>query len=214
MILAAGRGTRLAPLTESMPKPMIPISSEPLIVHQIRWLHRGGVREIVINLHHLGEQIRSRLGSGGDLGVKIHYSDEPALLDTGGGIKNALHHFGDAPFLVLNGDLWTNYRFKDLVSSSIDGPHLVLVPATEGREASFFMAGDQVRRGAENDLTFASISVVNRRLFDGTPDTPFSMRDLYFAAADAGTLTGEIFTGTWIDIGTHDALKAVRRLTL
>ncbi len=214
MILAAGKGTRLAPLTESMPKPMIPISSEPLIVHQIRWLHRGGIREVVINLHHLGDQIRNRLGSGGDLGVRIHYSDEPVLLDTGGGIKNALHHFGNDPFLVLNGDVWTNFRFKDLVASTIDGPHLVLVPAGEGRESSFYMEGDHVRRGDENDLTFASISIINARLFDDTPDTPFSMRDLYFQAADEGKLTGEVFNGTWIDIGTHDALKSVRRLTL
>lgn len=124
-----------------MPKPMIPISSEPLIVHQIRWLHRGGIREVVINLHHLGSQIRDRLGSGGDLGVKIHYSEEPVLLDTGGGIKNALEHFDGEPFLVLNGDVWTNYRFKELIDSAIDGPHLVLVPAgKDARPASTWTA--------------------------------------------------------------------------
>ena len=215
MILAAGRGERLRPLTERVPKPLIPIGSEPLIVHQLRWLHRAGIREVVINLHHLGGDIERTLGAGNDLGVRIRYSVEERLLDTGGGIKNALPLLGDEPFVLLNGDIWTSYRFANLVGLRPRLAHLVLTPKPpEKTGADFHLAGGRVRRGAADDLTYCGIAVVNKALFADTPDGPFSLTQPLFEAAANGDLEGEVFDGAWIDIGTPDQLKRVRRLTL
>lgn len=215
MILAAGRGTRLAPLTEAMPKPMIPIASEPLIVHQLRWLHRAGIRDVVINLHHLGEQIRSHIGRGGDFGVRVQYSVEEELLETGGGIRKALPMLGPEPFLVLNGDVWTNYPFRTLAGVAPELAHLVLTPAPPGQAGDFRLDGDSVRReGEAKDLTFCGIAVLDETIFADAPSGPFSMRDLYFRAAAQGRLEGERFDGLWVDIGTHDQLRRVRRINL
>ena len=218
MILAAGRGTRLAPLTEAMPKPMIPIASEPLIVHQLRWLHRAGIRDVVINLHHLGEQIRDHIGRGGDFGVRVQYSVEEELLETGGGILKALPMLGPEPFLVLNGDVWTNYPFRELSELAPQLAHLVLTPTPEGQAGDFRLEGDSVRRDADDpdarDLTFCGIAVLREAIFQDAPSGPFSMRDLYFRAAAEGRLEGERFDGLWVDIGTHDQLRRVRRINL
>ena len=218
MILAAGRGERLHPLTETMPKPMIPISSEPIIAHQIRWLHRAGITEIVINLHHLGEQIERYLGNGGDLGVRITYCHEDELLDTGGGIVNALPHLGPDPFIVLNGDIWTNYPFKQLLGLTPHTSHLVLIPKPDYRElGDFYLEGDFVRRGddADNDLVFCGIAVLTEATFEHAPTGVFSIaRDVYLERLHHNEITGEIFTGTWFDMGTHQQLKALRRFCL
>ena len=215
MILAAGRGERLRPLTDRIPKPLIPIGSEPLIAHQLRWLHRGGVRDVVINLHHLGAEIERALGRGGDFGVRIRYSVEPELLDTGGGIKNALRILGDEPFLLLNGDIWTNYAFAGLRNLRPRAAHLVLKrKPPEKPRADFHIADGRVRRGPGDDLTYCGIAVLSPAMFDGAPDGAFPLPDLLFKAAADGTLAGEVFEGAWIDIGTPDQLKRVRRLTM
>ena len=174
MILAAGRGERLRPLTERVPKPLLPVGGEPLIVHQIRWLHRAGIKEIVINLHHLGAQIERTLGSGADLGVRIRYSPEPELLDTGGGVYSALPHLSPGPFVVLNGDIWTNYRFADLGQTRPHKAHLVLTPKPARRErADFHIERDagisRVRRGPGDDLTYCGIAVLDEALFAFAP---------------------------------------------
>lgn len=218
MILAAGRGERLRPLTERIPKPLIGLAGEPLIVHQLRWLHRAGIRDVVVNLHHLGEAIERALGTGTELGVRIHYSREPELLDTGGGIKKALARLGPEPFVVLNGDIWTSYAFRNLAGVRPAKAHLVLTPTPAYKDRADFhldTAGGnaRVRRGAENNLTYCGIAVFAKSLFDETPDGPFSLTDPLFKAADAGEVTGEVFNGTWIDIGTPEELKRARRLT-
>ena len=218
MILAAGRGERLRPLTERIPKPLIPVGGEPLIVHQLRWLHRAGIRDVVINLHHLGEAIERALGTGRDLGIRIHYSHESELLDTGGGIKRALPALGPGPFIVLNGDIWTNYAFRDLTDIRPPKAHLVLTPTPAHKDhADFFLdttgGTALVRRGIDNDLTYCGIAVVAESLFDDTPDDPFSLTAPLFKAADSGEVTGEVFNGTWIDIGTPEELERARRLT-
>ena len=215
MILAAGRGERLRPLTERIPKPLIPIGSEPLIAHQLRWLHRAGIRDVVINLHHLGTEIERVLGRGGDFGVRIRYSVEEELLDTGGGIKNALSYLGDEPFVLLNGDIWTSFRFAGLKSLRPRAAHLVLTPTPpEKAHADFHLEDGRVRRGGGDDLTYCGIAVINPALFDGAPDGAFSLTKLLFKAAADGVLEGEVFHGSWIDIGTPDQLKRVRRETL
>jgi MurNAc alpha-1-phosphate uridylyltransferase len=216
MLLAAGRGERLRPLTDRVPKPLIPIAGEPLIVHQIRWLERAGIRDIVINLHHLGDAIEHALGSGEDLRVRIRYSREETRLETGGGIVRALPLLGSAPFLVLNGDIWTDYDFGDLTMLSRgDLAHLVLTPTPSHRDAGDFdLVGDRVIRGeGERPLVYCGIALLDPRLFEGAPDGAFSLRDLYFSACARRQVRGERFLGTWIDIGSQDQLKAVRRLT-
>lgn len=218
MILAAGRGERLRPLTERVPKPLIPVGGEPLIVHQLRWLHRAGIRDIVVNLHHLGDVIERSLGTGSDIGVHIHYSREPALLDTGGGIKKALPHLLPGPFLVLNGDIWTSYAFRNLVDVRPAKAHLVLTPTPPHKHhADFYVETSRgnatVRRGAANDLTYCGIAVFDESLFAAAPDGAFPLTQPLFRAAEAGEVTGEVFDGTWIDIGTPDELKRARRLT-
>ena len=214
MILAAGRGERLRPLTETIPKPLIPISGEPLIVHQIQWLQRAGIREIVINVFHLAQKIVSALGSGKQWGVKIFWSEEKELLDTGGGIANALPHLGDEPFLLLNGDVWTSYRFAHLIRKDLTGPHLLLVrkPANKPH-GDFTLVGDQVRRPKvdKRNLTYCGIGVFPPILFRNQPKRVYSLsRDILFGEVDAGRVSGEVFDGTWFDIGTPDQLKALR----
>lgn len=217
MILAAGRGERLRPLTETMPKPMIPVSSEPLIVHQLKWLKRAGIRNIVINLHHLGEQIESHIGGGKQYGVNVSYTHEEALLDTGGGICNALPLLDAEPFVVLNGDVWTNYRFASLIARSTDCAHLVLTSKPESRAlGDFSLVEGNVQRSAdvrERDLVFCGISVIHPKIFDSSPNGAFSLtRDLLFDRVANQEVTGEIFDGLWIDIGSPEGLKHVRRV--
>lgn len=215
MILAAGRGERLKPLTDRLPKPMIPIAGEPLITHQLRWLHRAGIRDVVVNVHHLAEQIQRGIGSGSDIGVRVRYSVEEELLETGGGIKQALPLLRPGPFIVLNGDIWTNYPFKNLLGVKPQRAHLVLTPKPAHlASGDFRLDGGQARRGEDADLTYCGIAVLAEALFDGSPDGAFSLRDLLFRAAAENQLQGEVFTGTWIDIGSHEQLKRVRRLTL
>jgi len=218
MILAAGRGERLRPLTERIPKPLIPFAGEPLIVHQVRWLYRAGIRDVVVNLHHLGEAIERALGTGIDLGVRIHYSHEPELLDTGGGVKKALPRLGPGPFVVLNGDIWTNYVFRNLADVRPAKAHLVLTPTPAYKDHADFHLDTadgvkHVRRGADNDLTYCGIAVFSESLFDDTPECPFSLTDPLFSAVDRGEVTGEVFDGTWIDIGTPKELKRAQHLT-
>ena len=217
-ILAAGFGTRLRPLTEKVPKPMIPISSEPLIVHQIRWLKSAGITDIVINLHHLGSQIESYLQSGRSFGVNIQYCHEDPILETGGGIVNALPLLKSDPFVVLNGDVWTSYRFKHQPLPADSLAHLILVPTPDDREhGDFTLSEDRVRRPevvASRNLTYTGIAFLRPRLFDNQQIRPFSLtKDLLFNMLDNDSVTGEVFEGRWIDIGTPEALKQVRRLT-
>lgn len=219
MILAAGKGTRLLPLTELVPKPMILINSEPLIVHQIRWLKRAGIREIVINLHHLGEQIESCLGSGRHLGVQLKFSREPELLDTGGGIAKALPLLGESTFLVLNGDVWTNFPFTALAKKTTEFAHLILEPATGASNSKDFrLDGNFATRDYDKSMhthTFCGISLLHPRLFNDCLEGAFSLtRDLLFGLSREHKVTGESFEGTWIDIGTPDGLKHARRVTM
>jgi MurNAc alpha-1-phosphate uridylyltransferase len=215
MILAAGRGERLRPLTDHVPKPLLPIGAQPLIVHQVQWLAAAGIRDIVINLHHLGEQIEQRLGDGSALGVTIRYSREAALLETGGGIQHALPLLGDAPFVILNGDIWTDYPLRRLPNTlGGDLAHLVLTRTPANRqEGDFGLSGDRVKRGAERPYTYCGIALIAPALFDAAPPAPFSLRILFFEAIARGRIGGELWTGEWTDIGTPDQLDAVRRQT-
>jgi N-acetyl-alpha-D-muramate 1-phosphate uridylyltransferase len=212
MILAAGRGERLRPLTDRVPKPLLPIAGEPLIAHQLRWLARAGIRDVVINLHHLGDAIAASLGDGAPFGVRIAYSRETTRLETGGGIVKALPLLGTEPFLVLNGDIWTDFPFEHLQLAHGDLAHLVLVEKpTHRSEGDFGLIGDRVTR-TQRSHVYCGISILHPSLLDAAPAGPFSLRDLLFDAADAGRVGGETWSGRWIDIGSPDQLDAVRRI--
>ncbi|MGE5615902.1 MAG: nucleotidyltransferase family protein, partial [Bacillota bacterium] len=177
MILAAGRGERFRPITDRMPKPLVPVNGEPLIERHVARLAAAGVREIVINLGWLGEQIQMHLGDGARLGVSIAYSHEgwPAL-ETGGGVFRALHLLGDEPFLVVSGDIWSDYPMADLVARaramrSQDVAHLVLVRHAEFK-SDFALDAGRVRNSPA-EYTFANYSVLRRGLFEGCHDGPF-----------------------------------------
>jgi MurNAc alpha-1-phosphate uridylyltransferase len=213
MILAAGRGERLRPLTDRTPKPLLQIRGEPLIVHQLRWLAAAGIRDVVINLRHLGEQISARLGDGSAFGVRIRYSVETAPLETGGGIRQALPLLGATPFAIVNGDIWTDYPF-DRLPTTLGGAlaHLVLAPRDQG-SGDFGLEQGRVTRDAERPYTYCGIAVIAPELFDAAPPAPFSLRELLFTAVAAGRVSGEAWCGRWTDIGTPAQLAALREST-
>ncbi len=212
MILAAGRGTRLAPLTDGTPKPLLPLAGRPLIEWQVQALAAAGIRELVINLHHLGEQIADHLGDGSRFGLMIQYSRETALLETGGGIVNALPLLGDETFWLLNGDIYTDFDFATLPTRLAPGDraHLVLTPTPAYREAGDFeyAAGRVTARG--DAYVYCGIAVIDPELFAGQTGH-FSLRDCYFDNLTRGRVSAQVHGGDWHDIGTlaqYEALKA------
>ena len=210
MILAAGRGERMRPLTDRTPKPLLVAGGKPLIVWHLERLAAAGFRDIVINHAHLGEQIEQALGDGAKWGVHIAYSPEPpGALETAGGIATALPLLGDAPFLVVNGDIYCDVDFGRFSRSTVAGAHLVMV-ANPAHHAGgdFSLDGERVIRAhGEQTLTYAGIGIFSPAFFAGVqPGTIMKLRPLLDAAIAAGTLTGERFTGRWVDVGTPQRL--------
>ena len=211
MILAAGRGERMRPLTDRTPKALLRVGGQTLIEHHIHALVRAGITELVINHAHLGEQIVRALGDGAAYGVAIRYSPETgAALETGGGIFNALPLLGAAPFLVVNADIWTDYDFTGL-PRDIDGlAHLVMVdnpPQHPGGDFSL-SAGRLAQRGPAM-LTFSGIGVYRPALFEGCAGGAFPLAPVLRQAMDAGQVSGEHYTGRWYDIGTPQRLAQI-----
>jgi MurNAc alpha-1-phosphate uridylyltransferase len=214
MILAAGRGERLRPLTDRIPKPMLTVRGRPLLEHQLQWLVRAGIREVVINLHHLGEQIRAHFGDGREFGVAIRYSLEPELLDTGGGIVKALPLLGPDPFLVLNGDIFTTFPFA-AVEPLPDWAdiHLVVTPKPAFRERGDFDVEEGRIVGRGDDYVYCGIAVLRPALFQGQDAVPFSVREHFFAAIEEGRISAQTWRGYWTDIGDQAQLEAVNSST-
>jgi MurNAc alpha-1-phosphate uridylyltransferase len=213
MILAAGRGDRLRPLTDELPKPLVEVAGKPLIEYHLKALARAGFREVVINQGHLGDLLPEMLGNGSRWGVNIHWSDEqPEALETGGGIFKALPLLGSAPFLVINGDLWTDYPFARLRAVKCDWAHLVMVPnPSHNPVGDFALAGARIRETGDRKLTFSGMAVYNPRLFDGCQPGKFSVVPLVRLAMENHLVTGEEFQGDWNDIGTLERLDATRK---
>ncbi len=210
MILAAGRGERLRPLTDTIPKPMLSIHGRPLLEHQIGWLRHAGITELVINLHHLGEQIEVYFGDGSRFGVRIRYSRERQLLDTGGGIVNALPLLGDAPFVLLNGDIFTDFPFSRLDGlPSWADMHLVVTPKPAFRAQGDFLFADGRITGRGDAFVYCGIAVLHPRVFAADEAAPFSLRDHFFQAIGTGRLSAEVWRGVWTDIGTEAQLKEI-----
>jgi MurNAc alpha-1-phosphate uridylyltransferase len=216
MILAAGRGERMRPLTLLRPKPLLEVGGESLIVHQLRALALAGFREVVINLSWLGGMIREALGDGSSLGVSISYSEEgPEPLETGGGIFRALPLLGPAPFLVLNGDVWTDYPYQRLREQLRGGDrgHLVLVANPAHNPAGdFALSQGRIVPGGEPRLTFSGLGAYRPELFAGCTDGSFKLAPLLRGASRADQLGGEVYGGRWMDIGTPQRLAELDRL--
>lgn len=215
MILAAGRGERMRPLTDRLPKPMLPLAGKPLIQHQIERLRQAGFDDLVINLGWLGETIRAHFGDGSDFGVRIRYSVEPpGALETAGGIVHALDLLGDAPFLVINSDILCDAPLARLRRHEPAGlAHLVLVanPAHH-RGGDFSLDGDRVRPGGADALTYSGIGLYRPELFRPLAPGVRPLRPVLDAAIAAGDIRGERFDGLWLDIGTPERLSAAEAL--
>ena len=214
MILAAGRGERLRPLTDRLPKPLVEVGGKPLIEWHLDRLANAGFREIVINLSHLGDQIEAAIGDGSRFGLNVTYSREPeGALETGGGITQALEWLGLGPFAVINGDIYTDYPMPRLRSVKCDWAHLVLVPnPPHNPEGDFSLNGARIGNCGEPMGTFSGIAVYHPRLFANCAPGRFSVVPLLRAAADNHIVTGEWHKGTWSDVGTSDRLEAIRRV--
>ena len=209
MIMAAGRGERMRPLTDGTPKPLLPAGGRPLIVHHIEALREAGFRDLVINLSHLGGQLLAALGDGGRFGVRIAYSEEPeGALETGGGIRQALPLLGAGPFVVINGDIWTDYPFARLPTRPVGLAHLVLVDNPPHHpEGDFVLADGQVRDRGTSRLTFSGISVLCPELLAGCAPGRFPLAPLLRQAMSRGQVSGEHYPGGWRDIGTPERLR-------
>lgn len=210
MILAAGRGERMRPLTDHTPKPLLPVAGKPLIQYQVEALARAGVRQLVINHAHLGGQIVDYLGDGGAWGVSISYSAEPAgALETGGGIFRALPLLGDGPFWVVNADVWTDYPFIPPPLAADALAHLVMVdnPAHHAR-GDFVLSDSGWLQDADGErLTYSGIGVYRPELFAGCTAEAFPLAPLLRGAMAEGRVSGEYFAGRWTDVGTPERLQ-------
>lgn len=212
MILAAGRGERLRPLTDHTPKPLLEAGGRCLIEYHLLALARAGIREIVINHAHLGRQIVGFLGNGSRYEVQIQYSpedDQP--LETGGGIFHALPLLGPEPFLVINGDIWSDYPFARLAHPPTKLAHLVLVPNPPFHEdGDFTLEQGWVGNEGTPRFTFSGIAVYQPNFFKDCREGAFPLAPLLRHAADAGQVSGECFDGQWTDVGTPQRLAELR----
>ncbi len=216
MILAAGRGERMRPLTDSRPKPLLEVGGMPLIGYHIAALARAGFRELVVNHAYLGQMIESYLGDGSAWGVSISYSPEPpGALETGGGIFQALGYFGDAPFLVINGDVWTDCDYRNLRIPEGRLAHLLLVDNPGHHpHGDFSLDGESVVDSGGRRLTFSGIGVYRRELFSGCRSGAFPLAPLLREAIHRGRVSGEHYSGLWFDIGTPKRLELLDRQLL
>lgn len=212
MILAAGRGERLRPLTDHLPKPLIEVGGKPLIEFHIEALAAAGFSHVVINQGHLGDLLREALGDGDRWGITIHWSDEqPQALETGGGIFKALPLLGPSPFLVVNGDVFTDYPLQRLRAVKCDWAHLLMVSnPPHNPNGDFSLQNARLRVDGPNKLTFSGIGVYHPRLFAGCQAGRFSVVPLLRRAMTEQLVTGECHDGVWDDVGTVERLEEIR----
>ncbi|MBY6187153.1 nucleotidyltransferase family protein [Marinobacter hydrocarbonoclasticus] len=215
MILAAGRGERMRPLTDHTPKPLIPVAGKPLLEYHLERLCGAGVSDVVVNHAWLGAQIPAALGSGSRWGMTIHYSDEgDQALETGGGIHKALPMLGDAPFLLMNGDIYCDLQWPTLPTlAKGDLAHLYLVPNPEHNPCGdFALEQGRVRSEGAAKLTYGGIALFHPDLFRECRPGHFSLVPLLKAAMAEGRVSGERFDGLWCDVGTPARLTALEAL--
>ena len=213
MILAAGRGERMRPLTDHTPKALLKAGGKALIEYRIESLAAAGFRDLVINHAHLGAQIEAHLGNGERYGVRITWSREPdAALETGGGIFQALAWLDGENFLVVNADIWTDYPFARLAAPIAGLAHLVLVDnPPQHPQGDFVLRDSRVQAEGTPRLTFSGIGVYHRDLFRGCRPGRFPLAPLLRHAMESGQVSGEHYTGAWRDIGTPERLAELDR---
>ena len=212
MVLAAGRGERMRPLTETRPKALLEVGGRPLIEHHLEALASAGIDNVVINLGWHGEQIAERIGSGAAWGLTVAYSPEgDNILETGGGIHRALPLLGAEPFLVVNADVFTDMPMPLELADDALG-HLVLVPTPEHKAGGDFDLEDGRIAVADNPaLTFSGVAVYRPELFADCVPGRFPLAPMLTAAARDGRLTGSLYEGLWVDVGTPERLEALNR---
>ncbi len=217
MVLAAGRGERMRPLTDSTPKPLLIAGGKPLIVWHLERLAASGFRDIVINHAHLGAQIEAALGDGHTFGLAIRYSPEPpGALETAGGIAHALPLLGDEPFLVVNGDIWCDWDFRRAYALACRLAHLVFADnPPQHASGDFCLDGETVRYAGDcigPTYTYAGTGVFSPAFFAGVPDgAVMKLRPLLDAGIARGEITGERHGGRWVDVGTPERLAELDR---
>ena len=216
MILAAGRGERLRPLTERLPKPLVEAGGKALIDWHLQRLAAAGYRDAVINVSHLAGQVVAHVGDGGRYGMRVAWSHEAEPLETAGGIANARALLGEAPFLLVNSDIYCEYDFSRLKGVSLKTAlaHLVLVPNPAHHAAGdFTLESGMVGNGAAPRYTYAGVAVVSPQLVSGVnPGEKAPLGPLLRQAAGERRLSGELFNGLWTDVGTAERLAELRTL--
>ena len=211
MILAAGRGERLRPLTDDIPKALVPVHGKSLLERHLEALANAGIQKVVINLGWLGEQIVERVGGGAAYGLQVSYSPEyDNILDTGGGIRRALPLLGDEPFWLVNADILTDFDFSS-DHTGAGNAHLVLVPTPSYKPRGDFDLADGKVRNEAPRLTYSGIARYRSSFFAGTENGRFSVVPMLRKAADEGRLSGSLYEGLWADVGTPQRLDALNR---
>jgi N-acetyl-alpha-D-muramate 1-phosphate uridylyltransferase len=213
MILAAGRGERMRPLTDTTPKPLLRVHGQPLIERHVQRLVLAGIPRIVINLAWLGGQIRDHLGDGTRFGATITYSEEaPRALDTGGGVFHALPYLSPGPFAVVNGDIYTDFPFEILAIDAKYDSHLVLVPNPSYLKGDFGLEHGEALAHAAELFTFGCIAVYRSAFFADAQDGVFPMMPLWQRSMAARQCSAQLYTGPWEDVGTPQRLAALNAL--
>ena len=213
MLLAAGLGTRLRPLTDRLPKPLLQAGTATLIGHQLYRLRAAGFREVVINLHYLGHLIEEQIGDGFEWGLRIHYSREAELLETGGGIKAALEFLGDKPFAVISADVYLDMDYTSLPGDLPEGSRgcLIMVPNPKHHpDGDFSLQGGRLCRDGVK-MTYSGISVLSPELVRDVESEAFKLRQVFEAAIDARRLHGVAFHGYWCDVGTVERYEGLKK---
>ena len=213
MILAAGRGERMRPLTDHIPKPLLEVAGKPLIIWHLEKLAKANFEEVIINHAHLGGMIEAYVGDGSRWNLKITYSREGSPLETAGGIKKALPLIGDQPFLVVNADIYTDFNFATIKNRNLNDckGHLVMVKNPKQHpDGDFFLQNNQIEREGKERLTFSGIAVYQPKIFEDINIEPVAkLAPILKKLIDAECISGEAYQGLWFDIGTPERLNEV-----
>lgn len=206
IILAAGRGERMKPLTDVTPKPLLPVAGQSFLAHHLQALHAAGIRDVIINISYLAEQIRTAIGDGAQFGLNIHYSYEAEALETGGGILQALPLLGSEPFLIIGGDLWTAYPWQQLLQHDLQDnlAHLVMVKNPDYHpEGDYYLdANNKLHLEGPEKFTYASFGVLHPALFNNYQPGKFRLSEVLVAPMQQQKVTGEFYQGRWENVGT------------
>jgi len=214
MILAAGKGERMRPLTNTTPKPLLLVDSQPLIIYHLKSLAKVGIKQVIINTWYLGEQIIDSIGDGTRFGLQIIYSPEENLLDTGGGIVNALQLLGPEPFLVLSADILTAFPLQTLPRMPIGLAHLVMVDNPDYHPAGdFALDKGKIKLTGASKFTYANIGVYRPEFFAHAPQGAFPLAGLLRQHIANDLVTGQYYAGTWYNIGTPADLELVNNIS-